>query len=42
MARLVWLVLAAIEGAFLESSDHPRAYGNVARFIRFGLLFCKS
>lgn len=38
-AALPWVTLGsdagapAIEGAFLESSDHPRAYGNVARFL---------
>ena len=38
-AALPWVALGsdagapAIEGAFLESSDHPRAYGNVARFL---------
>lgn len=38
-ARLPWVTAGsdagapAIEGAFLESSDHPRAYGNVARFL---------
>lgn len=38
-AGLPWVALGsdagapAIEGAFLESSDHPRAFGNVARFL---------
>ena len=38
-AALPWVTLGsdagapAIEGVFLESSDHPRAYGNVARFL---------
>ena len=38
-AKLPWVAVGsdagapAIEGAFLESSDHPRAYGNVARFL---------
>ena len=38
-ARLPWVTLGsdagapAIEGVFLESGDHPRAYGNVARFL---------
>ncbi len=38
-AKLPWVTVGsdagapAIEGAFLESSDHPRAYGNVARFL---------
>jgi N-acyl-D-amino-acid deacylase len=38
-ARLPWVTLGsdagapAIEGVFLESGDHPRAFGNVARFL---------
>ncbi len=38
-ARLPWVTLGsdagapAAEGVFLESSTHPRAYGNVARFL---------
>lgn len=38
-AGLPWVALGsdagapAIEGALLESSDHPRAFGNVARFL---------
>ena len=40
-AGLPWVTIGsdagapAIEGVFLENSDHPRAYGNVARFLGY-------